>query len=604
MKTNPVNTEVSPFRVQTLRQRPLNLPKALRLAREGSVGLMAQILSARGVDSLSQISARLGLLIHHSFLEGTAQAAQLLYEAIERGVPMVIVADYDCDGATACAVALRGLLGFGANIEYVVPDRMVHGYGLTPSVVDLALERYPQTKLLITVDNGVSSHAGVQAAVDRGLDVLITDHHLPAKDKQLPNAKVIVDPALPGCLFPSKALAGVGVIWYVLWALQDHFRAQGKEVLPEQKVSRLLPLVAVGTVADVVPLDYNNRVLVQAGLERIRAGEGFAGIEALACVGFGNRTQLERLQTSDIAFGIGPRINAAGRLESMEIGIECLTCDDPERAKQLATQLNNINQERKSIEKDTVDDAVEQAYEQLIEGNMSITVFGSSWHQGVIGIVAGRIKEQRWRPTFVLALDEATGQIKGSGRSIPGFNLKDALDQVDKSEPGLLVKFGGHAMAAGLTLAPGGFERFRDAFEAQTRLHMDPALLSQVVEHDGSLEVVQLNIATFHELAKAPWGQQFPEPSFCDEFEVVEAQRSGAGRDQLKMLLKREGLTFEAVAFRYTGELPKGPVRLIYKLNRRLDKWYNERLVLLVDHLLPVGGLEPEPSFSTKAIAL
>jgi single-stranded-DNA-specific exonuclease len=558
----------------------------MTLVREGVSPLLARILAGRGIASQDEIAGTLKYLHHHSLLKGAQEAAQFLAERIVAGKRFLVVADYDCDGATACAVALRGMRGFGARIEYIVPDRMVHGYGLTPSVVALAHERFPDADVLITVDNGVASHQGVDAARALGLEVLVTDHHLPAKNKPLPDAQVIVDPSQPGCGFPSKALAGVGVIWYVLWALQDRLRELSVPVaVPGFKVGSLLPLVAVGTVADVVPLDRNNRILVQAGLERIRAGDCPPGITALATAGVINRTDPAELLTSHIAFGVGPRINAAGRLETMDIGIACLTTDDPARATVLADQLDGINQERKEIENATVLEAVEQADALVIDGTRSIAVHSDAWHAGVIGIVAGRIKERRYRPTFVLTTDPATGQIKGSGRSIPGFNLKDALDQVDKACPGLMPKFGGHAMAAGVTLRAGGFEEFRDAFEAEAAAVLDDALLSQVIDIDGSLTGHELNPRIAKSLSGPPWGQTFPEPSFSDEFEVLEAKLTGPFKDQLNMVVRREGVELKATHFRHEGPLPGMTATLVYKLQVQRTKFGKDELKLLVDSI-------------------
>lgn len=560
--------------------------KASSLLKEGADPLLARVLASRGLSSMSKLKGGLRDILHHSQLKDSDKAAKFLLEAIEGENHLIVVADYDCDGATACAVALRGLRAFGAKISFVVPDRMVHGYGLTPGVVELVLERFPDAYALITVDNGIASFEGVEAANSEGLKVLVTDHHLPVEGGLLPDAACIVNPVQPECGFPSKALAGVGVIWYILWSLQDLLRSKGHTISPEQRVSNLLPLVAVGTVADVVPLDENNRILVQAGLNRIREGKSFPGIDALAVVGFGNRTRIEELVTTDIAFGIGPRINAAGRLETMDVGIECLTTNDYEKAQELSRELNTINQQRKDIELGMVNEAVEQA-QKLIESNtLSIVVHGDEWHQGVIGIVAGRIKEEHWRPTFVLSTDPVTGEIKGSGRSIPGFNLKDTLDQVHKAVPGVLLRFGGHAMAAGVTIAPGAAEQFKEALEAQTKKHIDRSILSEVIEHDGSLSVVQINEATYRTLSLAPWGQGFLEPSFKDEFEIKSAKLAGVSKDQLQLRLSREGIEFEAIKFRHVGPTPKGVVDIVYKLNLKYDKWGNASVTLLIDHIL------------------
>lgn len=571
----------------TVSERACPPHAVLGLVRNGAPPLLARVLAGRGLASMETLDGALRHIFHHSEMKGTAEAAVFLADGIQRGRKFLVVADYDCDGATACAVALRGMRALGAHINYIVPDRMVHGYGLTPSVVELAFKRFPDTEVIITVDNGVASHLGVETAVALGLAVVVTDHHLPAKGKPLPPAQVIVDPSQPGCPFPTKATAGVGVIWYVLWALQDELKRRGVEpAKPGFKVSSLLPLVAVGSVADVVPLDENNRVLIQAGLEKIRKGQAFPGIEALATAGVTNHTRIEDLVTTHIAFGIGPRINAAGRLETMDVGIECLTTDDPETAAMLAEQLTSINQTRKEIEHETVVEAVRQAEALIVEGTLTISVHAENWHAGVIGIVAGRIKEKRWRPTFVLTTDAATGQIKGSGRSIPGFNLKDALDQVDKAHPGLMPKFGGHAMAAGVTLRPGGFEEFRAAFEAEAEKMLTPDILNQCIEHDGSLTGQELHPGTARALSGPPWGQMFPEPSFCDVFSVVEAKITGVHRDQLNMVLERDGVTLKATRFRHEGLVPRGTVELVYKLSLNRDKRGDDELRLLVDFIL------------------
>lgn len=594
------------YRPQSIAPRNFAATTAFSLTREGVPPLLARVLAGRGIEKLNDLGYALGNLIHHSQLMGAADAGRFLAERIERKTKFVVIADYDCDGATACAVAVRGLRAFGADVQFVVPDRMVHGYGLTPSVVELARERYPQVQALVTVDNGIASHGGVQAAVEHGLEVLVTDHHLPAKNKPLPPASVIVDPSQAGCMFPSKALAGVGVIWYVLWALQDEFKRRGwAPAKAGFKVSELLPLVAVGTIADVVPIDLNNRVLVHAGLTRIREGKSFPGIEALAAPAFPGqplrpeKVNLSRLVTSDIAFGIGPRINAAGRLETMDIGIECLTTDDPEQALALAQELAHINQTRKDIEHATAVEAVSQAEELIAESEAkdgdsegqrrTLCVHSPDWHAGVIGIVAGRIKERRYRPTFVLTSDAESGQLKGSGRSIPGFNLKDALDQVDKAHPGLMLKFGGHAMAAGVTLRPGGFELFREAFEEEAQITLKPEMLNQQVEHDGSLIGPQLTPATAKELRGPTWGQLFPEPTFCDVFRVIEAKVIGARKDQLSMVVERDGAELKAVRFRHEGPAPaEGTfVRLVYKLELKFDKYGNDTVSLLLDLIEP-----------------
>lgn len=557
---------------------------AMQLVREGCSPILARVLAGRGIASTEELAGSLGGLQHYSLLKGALEAANYLADCIQSNRRLLVVADYDCDGATACAVAVRGLRAFGAHVSYLVPDRMIHGYGLTPSVVELAMTRPVLPEVLVTVDNGIASHQGITRAIELGLEVLVTDHHLPSKVLGLPPAKVIVDPSQPGCTFPSKALAGCGVVWYVLWALQDELRRRDMPIAPGFKVSSLLPLVAVGTVADVVPLDRNNRILVQAGLDKIRVKQAFPGIEALATAGAFNRCDPRELVTSDIAFGIGPRINAAGRLETMDIGIECLLTDSAEQAAALATQLDDINQERRKIEYDTISDAVDQAMALIIEGHQSIVVHHPEWHAGVIGIVAGRIKEKRYRPTFVLTT-APSGEIKGSGRSIPGFNLKDALDMVDKLQPGLMPKFGGHAMAAGVTLRPGGLEVFQTTFEEVARSLLTQELLNQKIEIDGSLAGHDLCPATAHKLRQPTWGQAFPEPAFCDQFNILSAKITGVFRDQLNLVVERDGYELHATHFRHSGAVPSGTVTLVYKLNLTHDKRGNEVLKLLVDHL-------------------
>lgn len=566
--------------------RSFSSAAAMALCRAKVSPLLARILASRGITSPDEVVGDLTRIYHYQALKGATEAASFLADCIAAQRPILVVADYDCDGATACAVALRGLKACGANVDYLVPNRMVHGYGLTPGVVDLALARPQRPEVLVTVDNGIASHPGIEHAVANGLEVLVTDHHLPSKLKALPPARVIVDPSQDGCAFPSKALAGCGVIWYVLWALQDELRARGMPLAAGYKASTLLPLVAIGTVADVVALDQNNRILVQAGLDRIRKGVTFPGIDALATTGGYAPCNPREIITTDIAFGIGPRINAAGRLRTMDVGIECLTTDDTDRALALAAELVDLNTERKGEEHKAAVQAVEQALALVNADTWTIAVHAPHWHSGVIGIVAGRIKERRYRPTFVLATDEKTGQIKGSGRSIPGFNLKDALDQVDKACPGLLLKFGGHAMAAGVTLRPGGFEEFQQAFEAQAHLMLTPALLMQQVEVDGSLPGQDLTPATARLLRDPTWGQGFLEPSFCDDFVVDEAKIAGVFKDQLNLVVTREGVQLKATRYRHDGPVPEGKVRLVYKLSLTHNKFGKDVLKLLVDQIL------------------
>lgn len=563
---------------------------ALGLTRAGHHPILARALAARGITNPIDIKGpaeqRLKELIHHQFLKGTAEAARYLADCIAAKRRLLVVADYDCDGATACAVAVRGLKAFGADVEFMVPNRMKHGYGLTPSVVDVAMARERPPEVLITVDNGVASHQGVDAARACGLEVLVTDHHLPSPSKPLPAAVVVVDPAQKDCPFPSKSLAGCGVIWYVLWALQDELRTRKMPIAPGFLISSLLPLVAMGTVADVVTLDRNNRILVEEGLARIRRNEAFVGIDALANAGAHSMCDPRKLTTSDIAFGLGPRINAAGRMDTMDIGIECLITDDEKFAQGKANELDSLNGERRKTEYKIIAVAVEQALAQVRHDDWTIVAFQHDWHHGVIGIVAGRLKELHYRPTFVLALHDETGEIKGSGRSIPGFNLKDALDQVDKACPGLLVKFGGHAMAAGVTLRAGGVEEFRAAFEAQARLMLTPEILCQKLETDGELTSLELTPALAKALRDIPWGQGFLEPSFTADFEVQSAKITGDYKDQLNLVVTIDGKTFKATRFRHgDAPLPSGTVRLVFKMQLTHDKFGKDVVKLLVDHI-------------------
>ena len=491
---------------------------------------------------------------------------------------MIIISDYDADGATACAIGLRGLRAYGANVGYLVPNRLEHGYGLTPEIVRIAAALDPKPALIITVDNGISSHAGIDEANRLGMQVLVTDHHLPAAT--LPDARLIVNPNQPGCAFAIKALAGCGVMWYVLWALTDRMTARGIDPRSANFcVARLLPIVAIGTVADVVALDANNRALVRNGLDQIREAPTYAGIEALSAVA---ARQPRALTTGDIAFAIGPRINAAGRLESMAEGVECLTTDDPAIAEELARRLNEINVTRRVIEADTVKEAVVQVARTVGPGDYTAVAYESGWHKGVIGIVAGRVRELVYRPAFIFTSDD-TGQFTGSGRSIPGFHLRDALDRVALRAPGLLVKYGGHAMAAGATLAPHGLDAFRLHFEAVARELLTPADLHQELQTDGALDAEDMCLDTVSEIRDEVWGQAFPEPTFSDTFRVLEHSRMGQDQAHLRLLLEKGSKTFTAVQFRAAeGAVPRRVVA-VYKLGANTFRGATS-LQLLIDH--------------------
>ncbi|HJW12950.1 MAG TPA: single-stranded-DNA-specific exonuclease RecJ, partial [Albitalea sp.] len=512
----------------TLRDVP---PRAAwTLEQAGVHPLLARLFAARGVRSNDELDDGLARLLAPTELLGAATAAKLLADAIVARRRICVVADYDCDGATACAVALRGLALLGAareTLAYVVPDRAVHGYGLTPPIVDLALAK--QAELLLTVDNGIASLAGVAHARAHGLAVVVTDHHLPALvDDQvvLPDASVIVNPNQPGCGFASKNLAGVGVMFYVLLALRSELRERGVFSADTQpRLDALLDLVALGTVADVVRLDANNRRLVAQGLKRIRSGRMQPGVAALfAAAGRDTR----RASGFDFGFALGPRINAAGRLSDMTLGIECLLTDDAARAGELAKTLDAINRERREVEAGMREQA-ESLLEMLMpegEPPAALAIFDPDFHEGVVGIVASRLKDRVHRPTFVFALGQ-DGLLKGSGRSIPGFHLRDALDLVSKRHPNVLKKFGGHAMAAGCTLAEEDFDTFDAALQRVAREWLDIATLSRQLLSDGPLGSEYFNPETVQSLDAQVWGQAFEPPMFSDAVEIVSQRLVG-----------------------------------------------------------------------------
>lgn len=558
------------------------------LEQAGVHPLLARLFAARGVRAVEELDDALGQLLPPVQLHGAAAAATLLADTLAERRRIVVVADYDCDGATACAVALRGLALLGAapgTLGYVVPDRAVHGYGLTPAIVDLALQQRPD--LLVTVDNGIASVEGVAHARARGLQVLVTDHHLPARDGDavvLPAADVIVNPNQPACGFASKSLAGVGVMFYVLLALRAELRARGAFAGAEQpRLAALLDLVALGTVADVVRLDANNRRLVAQGIRRIRAGRMQPGVAALfEAAGRDPR----RASAFDFGFALGPRINAAGRLADMTLGIECLTTDDAGRARELAQQLDAINRERREVESGMREQAEGQLEALLPQGEVpaALALFDAGFHEGVVGIVAARLKDRLHRPTFVFARGQ-DGLLKGSGRSIPGFHLRDALDLVSKRAPGALLRFGGHAMAAGCTIEPGSFERFEAALRAVAAEWLDAATLARRLPTDGALGAEHFDAATVRVLDDVVWGQAFEPPLFCDEVEVV-SQRI-VGERHLKLGVRHGGVLRDAIWFGHVESLP-ARVRLAYRLS--LDEFNGrERVQMVVEAVGPAG---------------
>jgi single-stranded-DNA-specific exonuclease len=557
------------------------------LEQSGVHPLLARLLAARGVKTADELDDSLARLLLPSTMKGTSEAAQLLADALAAKRRICVVADYDCDGATACAVALRGLAMLGAapgSVDYVVPDRAVHGYGLTPTIVDLAMSRQPE--VLVTVDNGIASLAGVAHARALGLQVLVTDHHLPAVDAEgqvtLPDAHVIVNPNQPGCSFESKSIAGVGVMFYVLLAARAELRQRGVfDAQTQPKLDALLDLVALGTVADVVKLDANNRRLVAQGLKRVRAGRMQAGVGALFRAAGRDPT---RAAGFDFGFALGPRINAAGRLSDMTLGIECLRTDDTGRATELAAQLDTINRERREVEGHMREQA-ERTLEQLIpaeaDAPAAVALFDESFHEGVVGIVAGRVKDRLHRPTFVFARG-ADGQLKGSGRSIPGFHLRDALDLVAKREPGLLARFGGHAMAAGCTLADAAVSRFAAALQLVAAEWLDKATLTRTLRTDGPLSVEWFNPQTVALLDAQVWGQGFEAPVFCDQVDVL--QQRLVGEKHLKLRVRHAGVERDAIWFGHTDSLPAS-ARLAYRVG--VDEWNGrQRVQMMVEAAL------------------
>ncbi len=527
-----------------------------RLEYEGVHPLLARLYAARGIARAADLDTALSALLDPSLLKGAAEAATLLADAIAAKRRLLIVADYDCDGATACAVGVRALSAFGAEVSYLVPNRFDYGYGLTPEVVRLAAERKPD--VIITVDNGIASVDGVAEAKRLGIATLVTDHHLPGDE--LPAAECIVNPNQPGCGFPSKSIAGVGVMFYVVLALRAELRRRGAfNAAPEPNLAALLDLVALGTVADVVKLDRNNRILVAQGLARIRQGRMQPGLRALFRVA---GRESERASTFDLGFALGPRLNAAGRLADMSLGIECLVTDDLGQALNIAQQLDQLNRERRSIETDMQDQAL--AFLDTIDATdrASLSLYDPAWHQGVVGILASRVKDRLHRPVIAFARGNA-GELKGSGRSIAGLHLRDALDLVSKRAPGLLLRFGGHAAAAGLTLREENLGNFEALFEAVVRGLVSPADLTRTLETDGPLEAGRMTLESARLLEGEIWGQGFPAPLFSDEFDV-DKQRILKDR-HLKLTLRKGAARFEAIQFNFAGSVP-ATVHAAYRL--------------------------------------
>jgi single-stranded-DNA-specific exonuclease len=536
--------------------RPYAEKDRRRLLESGVHPLLARLFAARRIGSTDQLEQDFSRLIPPAALTNADRAARLLADAIEKQKKLLIVADYDADGATACAVGVRALRSFGARVEYLVPNRMELGYGLSPELVDIAAKLEPD--LLITVDNGIASVEGVARANSLGIGTLITDHHLPGDT--LPAAECIVNPNQPGCTFPSKAIAGVGVMFYVMLALRAELRKRKTfENKTEPNLAALTDLVALGTVADVVQLDANNRILVAQGLKRLRAGKGKAGLAALARAG---GRELRNANCFDLGFILGPRLNAAGRLADMSLGIECLLTDDEARAANCAQQLDRLNRERRKIEGEMLDEA-NAALDALREPpGATLTMFQPGWHQGVVGLIASRVRERIHRP--VVCFSKAnSNELRGSGRSIPGFHLRDALDLVSKRVPGLILRFGGHAQAAGLTIRETDLGLFQDLFEKTAAEILPEAARLRVVETDGELEPAYHSLEVAQMLEAQIWGQGFPPPLFCGTF-TVEGQRV-VGERHLKLRLLKDGQRLEAMRFNSLEPLPPR-VRAAYRV--------------------------------------
>lgn len=568
--------------IPPFRERAFDPAIARHLEGAGIAPALARVLAARGVADAAALAPSLQQLERPDSLLGAREAATLLADSIDQGKKILVIADYDCDGATACAVAVRGLRAFGARVEYLVPNRFEFGYGLTPELVDHAAARSPD--LLVTVDNGIASVAGVERARALGMEVLVTDHHLPGAE--LPRARVIVNPNQPGCGFASKMLAGVGVMFYVLVALRALQRERGR--LPEgggPRLDELLDLVALGTVADLVPLDRNNRILVHAGLERIRSGRMQPGVAALfSAAGRGAR----RASASDLGFLLGPRLNAAGRLDDMSIGIECLLASDEAAAAALASRLDALNRERRTLE-GRMQEQAQQALEATAVADRgwadrrTITVFDEGWHPGIVGLLASRLKERHHRPTIAFACDGELA-LRGSGRSIPGVHLRDVIDRVATRDPSLVTRFGGHAMAAGLTIPRAALAAFEAAFEDATRSLADAQAFSPTLAVDGPLDPREITLTLVEAIDRQVWGQAFAPPLFADEFEV-EHQR--LLRDEhLQLELRRGTHRWRAIWFRRDRTIP-ARARLAYR--PVLDEYRGERRVSLAVEAIAPG---------------
>ena len=561
-----------------IKDREVNAEFEAKLQKQGIDPLMARLWAARGINDISQTQTHWKQMLAPNLLTQVELGAKLLADAIESGKRLLIVADYDCDGATACAVGIRALRAMGAQVDFMVPNRFETGYGLSPAVIDVILHQVePKPDILITVDNGIASVEGVAAAKAHGMEVIVTDHHLPGDE--LPDALAIINPNQVACDFPSKNLAGVGVIFYTMLALRAEMRARGHFAnCPEPRLDALADLIALGTVADVVKLDANNRIFVSQGLAKMRAGQMQAGIQALFSVAGADPRQASAM---DLGFKLGPRINAAGRLADMSIGIRCLTTDDFAEALELAQQLDQWNHSRRSIEQNMSEQAMLSLESDEFTLKHSICIFNPDWHQGVVGIVASRLKEKFWKPTLAFAPGD-NGEIRGSGRSVPDVHLRDALDLVSKRYPDLISKFGGHAMAAGLTIAEADFDRFIQAFDQAVVDISGKTEFAPIIETDGSLNPLYITADTSIQLNSMVWGAGFPAPIFRDTFEI-RSQRL-LKEKHLKLQVARNNMVFDAIWFNQNESLPP-TIELVYELSP--NYWNgNVNVQLMVRHAI------------------
>lgn len=581
----------------TLHYRTFKPETAASLYAQGLPVMLARLFAARGITDVAEVRAGLDQLLPVATLKGAAEMGALLAECITSRARVLIVSDYDCDGATAGSVLLQAFRGAKVNHDFLVPDRLKHGYGLTPGIVEEAAALPDRPDFIITVDNGISSTHGVERARELGIQVLVTDHHLCGPT--LPNARLIVNPNQPGCMFESKSIAGCGVAWYVAKAFHQAMIERG--IQPGFDPESLLTYVALGTVADIVRLDHNNRILVREGLNRIRNGDCSPGIQALAAIA---GRDITTLSCQDVGFGIGPRINAAGRLAHMSAGIECLTTTDAGTASELAQQLEAINAERRTLQKAMVEEAatlLSTDQDSTLSSSHSVLVFNPAWHEGVVGIVAGRLKDERHLPTFVLT-NAQDGSIKGSGRSVEGFHLKHALDEINVAHPGLLLKFGGHAMAAGITIDETRLNEFASAFAAVCQAHLTPEMMTPRLEHDGIFPERAFNEQTIHALDLEVWGAGFPAPLFVDTFQVNRSQTMGVDGAHLKFNIQKGEIACDVVAFFEGAREHLLPADVCLSFTPALNTFRGKvSLQLKADKLLNVPSLELEEELSSAA---